>query len=384
MKMNARVLAVLVGLGVLAPVWPPAGCGIVAPARAQVAYKDTAGPYSVEQRDETWKDAARNREVPVRILMPRVKADGEAGGRPGKFPVVVFSHGLGGSRNVGAYITEHLASHGYIVIAPTHHGSDTEAVREELRERVKRRVERGRKEKDDPMGFLKDNTSDPDNLKNRPADVSFVIDQLSKDEKLAPVADVEHVGVGGHSFGAYTTFAVAGMTIDLPDGGAKGVSFRDPRVKAGVAMSPQGAGAMGITASSWDTMAAPVLSLTGTKDYGQGERAAAWRREGFDTTRSAAAMLVVIRDAAHGTFSDFAGSKRTGGEGPGKDHAQHIRYTKMVTTAYFDAYVRGDQSALAWLAERELAKFDEGACEVAFKSGKNAEPKGGTKSTERK
>ncbi len=349
------------------------------PALAQEAYKDTAGPYAVNHRDETWKDAARNREVPVRIFTPSVKEEaagsGAGRGKPGKFPVIVFSHGLGGSRNVGAYITEHLTSHGYIVIAPTHHGSDTDAVRKQVRERVRDRLRPGgaKPDKDEQMNFLKESTSDPDNLRNRPLDISFVLDSIAKDEKLRPIADLEHVGVGGHSFGAYTAFAVAGMTVDVAEakGGEGGKaekarSFRDPRVKAAVAMSPQGSGAMGITRSSWDKLAVPVLSLTGTKDYGQGQRAAAWRREAFDTTKGVDAMLVVIRDAAHMTFSDNAGAEFNGTE-PAKDHAKHIRYVKMVTTAYYDAYVLGDQSALNWLKSGELGKFDDGACAVERK-----------------
>lgn len=363
---------------------------LLSPASGQEAYKDTAGPYASPHRDETWKDAARNREVPVRIYTPRVKEEkadaavpadgaqgrgggGEAGkgGRPGKFPVIIISHGLGGSRNVGAYICEHLASHGYIVIAPTHAGSDTAAAQDEIRKRVRDRVRPGKAKHDEAqqrLTFLQASSSDPDNLRNRPRDISFVIDQLSKDEKLAPIADIEHIGMGGHSFGAYTGFAIAGMTIDLPESpdGGPAKSFRDPRVKAVVAMSPQGTGAMGITKSSWTKVAVPVLSLTGTKDYGQGERAAAWRREGFDSTRGVEAMLVVIRDATHGTFSDNAGS-RLRGEETSKDHDKHIRYTKMVTTAYFDAYVRGDQSALKWLKSDDLAKFDQGACAVELK-----------------
>jgi predicted dienelactone hydrolase len=226
--------------------------------------------------------------------------------------------------------------------------------------------------------FIKESTTNPENIRNRPRDVSFVIDQLSRDGKLSVLADVDHIGVGGHSFGAYTGFAIAGMTIDLPDAGEGGVeAFGDRRVKAVVAMSPQGAGVMGITSSSWDKVAIPVLSLTGTRDYGQGERAAAWRREGFDATKGVEAMLVVIRDATHGTFAANAGSRLTGAV-IGKDHDAHIRYVKMVTTAYFDAYVRGDQSALTWLKSGALKTFDEGACAVEFKAAGGEKKEGPT------
>ncbi|MBX3376560.1 MAG: hypothetical protein KF678_06100 [Phycisphaeraceae bacterium] len=358
---------------------------LLSPSLAQEAYKDTLGDYKVSQRDETWRDEARKRDVPVRIYTPTIKEESPepAGrGKPGKFPVIVYSHGLGGSREVGAYLAKHLASHGYLVISPTHAGSDTEALRERARERVRENIRERRPAlrrnrepapNHDPEGrqelmeYLKDSTSDPDNLRDRPRDITFVLDHVAKDEKLSPVADLTHVGVMGHSFGAYTAFAVAGMTIDLPDeNGGPNQSFRDERVKAVVAMSPQGVGVMGITAKSWDKVAIPVLSLTGTKDYGQNARAAAWRREAFDSTKGVPAMLVVIRDATHGTFSDFAGGRLTG-ESSGKDHAKHIRYIKMVTTAYFDANVLGHQGASNWLKSDNLSTFDDGACAVERK-----------------
>lgn len=340
----------------------------LAPARGQEAYKDKDGPYTVDRREASWHDEARNRDVPVCIYTPHVeKAEGL---RAAKFPLIIFSHGMGGSRDGYAYIGKHLASHGYVVIHPTHAGSDTKAIREAMLKnsgggRIRDRLKGGKKGGE---GLIAENTSDPDNLRNRPRDVSFVIDAVKKDEKLEAMTDLERIGVAGHSFGAYTSLAVAGMTVDLPEGpeGGKGKSFREPRVKAVVAMSPQGEGAMGITKGSWEKVAAPVLTLTGTKDYGQGQMAAAWRRQPFDSIKGVPDYIVTIRDASHMTFADNAGAKIKG-ETPSPDHAKHLRYVKMATTAFFDAYVRGDQTALKWIQGGELGKFDEGACVVEKK-----------------
>ncbi|KAF3206977.1 hypothetical protein TWF106_011471 [Orbilia oligospora] len=41
-------------------------------------------------------------------------------GFPSKFPVVVFSHGLGGTRNTYSYVTASLAAHGCVVFCPEH------------------------------------------------------------------------------------------------------------------------------------------------------------------------------------------------------------------------------------------------------------------------
>ena len=55
-------------------------------------YKSVQGPYAVGQEVRTWYDARRRRDVPVRIYLP--EAVGEI------FPVIIFSHGLGASRDL--------------------------------------------------------------------------------------------------------------------------------------------------------------------------------------------------------------------------------------------------------------------------------------------
>src|SRR5262249_46511497 len=136
-------------------------------AAPEALYQSTPGPYAVRTIDDEWHDAARNRDVPVRIYLPRPA--GVAGTKArtlgGPHPVIVFSHGLGGSRNNYGYFCNHLASHGYIVIAPTHAGSDTRSLIE-----YRHRATGG--------GWLKDSISDAKNLRDRPRDISFVIDQI--------------------------------------------------------------------------------------------------------------------------------------------------------------------------------------------------------------
>jgi len=359
------VMAALVGL-------------VAGPGWGQELYKAVGGPDGVKRWDATWRDEGRGRDVPVRVYVPRVKADGkggdEAGGAGGapvppgavvKFPVVVFSHGMGGSRAGYSYIGEHLASHGYIVVVPTHAGSDTAAIRDAMIEQAKKDggARRGllqRRGRGAGQGvgqgvgldLIAENTSDPENLRQRPRDVSFVIDQIAKDEELGPIADLDRVAVAGHSFGSYTSLAVAGMLVDLSGekaGKGEPASFRDARVKAVVAMSPQGTGAMGIHAGAWEPITIPVMMLTGTKDYGQGERSAAWRREGFEGMKGAAAWLVTITDATHMTFSDNAGLALRPGASAAAGHEKHRALTLAVTTAFLDASLKGDAAAAEWM-----------------------------------
>ncbi len=75
------------------------------------------GPFAVEVATYDWVDKTRDREVPVKIYFPKT-------GR-GPFPIIIFSHGLGGSRDGYEYLGRHWASHGYVSVHLQHKGSDT-------------------------------------------------------------------------------------------------------------------------------------------------------------------------------------------------------------------------------------------------------------------
>lgn len=352
----------------------------VSAARAGDLYKAPEAVRAVKVVDAEWRDEARGREVPVRMYVPEKKGNE-------KLPLIVFSHGLGASREMYGYFGKHMAECGYVVIAPTHAGSDTEALRAWTKENG------FGKKNDEGEGWLQAGISDPDNLRNRPKDISFVIDRAGKAPELAGLIDFERVGVAGHSFGAYTSLAVGGMTVDLPD--AKSTSFRDPRVKAVLPMSPQGSGAMGISKQSWSGVVVPVLFLTGTKDYGSGGRAASWRREGFDSVVGVDDFLFTIDGATHMTFGgprNGAGdgndakdksvrgrirekirervreksAEKSGGTDP--DVEEHSEMTLAYARAFFDAYVRGDAKAREWLVT--YAKDKHSDCAAEFKPAK--------------
>ncbi len=328
---------------------------LAATALAQEPYKPAPGPFQVEQLDETWADAARPdkdgkpRQVPVRIYIP-TKVTLEITPGQGKYPVIVFSHGLGGTRQGYAYLGRHLASHGYLVIHPQHAGSDLDSLRQPG-ERL--------------IGIVERDTSDPANLENRPRDVTFVLDQVAKHERLSAIADLDHAGVAGHSFGAYTALACAGMTVDLPAKPAQ--SWADPRIKAAAAMSGQGSGVMGITEHSWDKITVPVLIMTGTNDRAQGGRPPAWRHEPFDHLNNPDTFFLNIKDATHMTFSGRAGPAGPN-DAPGKDDApagpaaRHLDWIRQTTTAFFDAYLRNDAAAKQWLATGAIRKVSDGDC----------------------
>ena len=60
-------------------------------------------------------DLSRDRKLPVRVYFPETKAAA---------PVVILSHGLGGSCDNNPYLGNHWAKRGYVVVFVQHPGSD--------------------------------------------------------------------------------------------------------------------------------------------------------------------------------------------------------------------------------------------------------------------
>lgn len=281
--------------------------------------------------DLTVKDAAREREIPIRIYLP-----GSAGVTSGTAhvaisaaPVVLFSHGLGGSRDNNPYLGRHWAARGYVAVFLQHPGSDTS-------------VWRG-KPAAQRMGAMQGAAS-ARNFMLRVKDVPAVLDQLARwnatpGHPLAGRLDMRRVGMSGHSFGAVTTQAVSGQRVA---GGL--VSFTDPRIRAAIAFSPS-APERGRPERAFGGVAIPWMLMTGTKDVAViGKADLPSRLAVFPALPPGGKYEVVLYNAEHSAFSDRAL--------PGDREARnpnHHRAILALSTAFWDTYLRGDAAAKAWL-----------------------------------
>ncbi len=297
----------------------------VAAASAPARYDPDRTLYEFRQFDEVWTDEARARAVPVRVVHP----DGA-----GPFPVVIVSHGLGGSRESYAYLGKHLAARGYVCVHLQHAGSDAE-------------VWRG---KSHPFQELGRAARDMRAALARPADVRFAIDRLTAlaqaDGPLKGKLDLARIGVAGHSYGAWTALSVAGEVFENPLDG-KEVSLADERVRAAVAMSaPVSARTRRMLDRAFAKITIPVLHLTGTKDESPlGETRAVDRRAPFDHSPRSDRILITFQGADHFVFSGrLWRMKRAGAR---DEHFQKL--TRAACAAFFDATLRNDAAAGEYL-----------------------------------
>ncbi len=275
-------------------------------------------------------DAARQRTIPIRVYRPR--SDGPA-------PVLLFSHGLGGARTNNPYLGEHWSARGYVVVFLQHAGSD-ESVWKNVGPLRRMRALRG--------------AANAQNFLLRTGDVPAVLDALTRwnadpTHPLAGALDLAHIGMSGHSFGAVTTQAVSGQTF--PDGRA---AYRDARIDAAVIMSPS-TPAKGTAAQAFGTVSMPWLLMTGTKDVARvGGQTLENRLEVYPALPAGSKYELVLFDAEHSAFGDRALPGESDARNP-----NHHRAILALTTAFWDAYVRDDPAARAWLDGPEAGRVLE-------------------------
>ncbi|MEM6699500.1 MAG: alpha/beta fold hydrolase [Bacteroidota bacterium] len=173
------------------------------------------------------------------------------------YPLIIVSHGYVGSRFLMTYLTENLASKGYIVVAIDHKEST-----------------------------FRDAAPFPSTLLNRSKDVLFILDQMAESKHfLSQLIDADNTALIGYSMGGYGVLNVAGagysdQAVQLfggMTGGSNALAVRgisnedyqssiDPRIKAVVAFAP-----WGMKQKVWDSeglkgLKIPTFFVAGSQD----------------------------------------------------------------------------------------------------------------------
>jgi predicted dienelactone hydrolase len=277
-------------------------------------------PALPEPRRTIWRDAARERDIPVLLRLP-------AATRPR--PAVLLSHGLGGSREGLAYLGHGLAEAGFVAIHLQHPGSD-EA------------VWRGAAQRGQALAAA---ALDVRHALARLQDGIFAVDEVLRrngvaGDPLAGRVDPDRLAIAGHSYGAWLVQHLLGQRIP---GGGRGLPLPEQRLRAGIALSPSPP--RGLPARlAFAAVQTPMLHVTGTADHGWVEGATPADREiPFRSIDGAPQVLAVLEGASHGAF---AHEPAAGGRWA--DPTYHRR-TASLAALFLRATLEADAAARAGL-----------------------------------
>ena len=279
--------------------------------------------------------------------------------RNAPYPIVAFSHGLGGVRYQSASITEHLASHGYVVVAPDHPGSvlfDLDF---------------------DEIGQV---------ALERPDDIRFSVDHIvelseTDHKRLGGMVDIDPgYAMIGHSFGAFTTLAIAGGEADyagmeaycsanggdgcgyISDVDASDLALHgslDDRIVTAIPMSPGIWYAFGEDGSNLAD-SVPMLVLGGTSDNVLGYDSEI--RPTYDHLGGPKALATLEGFGHYAAYSDMCTILPVFGDCADADTidvAGGIRSTIGLTTAWLGVYFLEDDAYRPWLEDDWRANFPE-------------------------
>lgn len=283
------------------------------------------GDYAFSEHRTEWHDTARDRTIAAKFYKPE---------RGDPAPVIVFSHGLGGSTDAATYLGEHLASWGFLSVHIQHPGSDTE-------------VWQGERGRFAIVRALRQAAANPQTAIDRFNDLPFALDQIS--DRRGPLelnADTSRMGMAGHSFGAHSVLAAAGRAYVTQDGE---FSFKDDRIKAAVALSPAPPGRHA-TEQEYPQIYAPIdipiMHMTGTEDTTPLDRnqSPTSREIPFRFIQGSPQYLVVFEGGDHGVFS----GQRLGRPAP-ENYPRIQAHVSGVTIAFFLAHLNDDAEARDWL-----------------------------------
>ncbi len=277
-----------------------------------------AGAATITRQD--WEDAARQRSLPVLLRLPQAPE-----GSQGPLPLVIISHGLGGSREGLAYLGEGLSQGGIAALHVQHPGTDDS-------------LWRGNANRQASFAAA---ASDAGRALDRLRDIVFLLDSIPRRPELAGRVDARRTGIAGHSYGAWLVQHMLGQRLP---GGDRGLTLPEPRLSAGIALSPMPPEGLP-PRLAFARVVAPMLSITGSEDHSWigGVRAEA-RRVPFDSI-TAPGALAVLQGAGH---ASFAGEPGIGGRW--EEDSYHNRAAGLAL-AFLRALWLGDAAARAFLRD---------------------------------
>jgi predicted dienelactone hydrolase len=255
-----------------------------------------------------------------------IAVDAPPSAEGGPYPLLVFSHGYGGSGLSAVFLTEGLAARGWIVAAPDHHDQDSAV-----------RIRTGQLKDFNRLGLLRhagaiaaSTPRDRGKYLYRLDEMRCALDGMMTSEPFGKRIDGARVAVGGHSFGGFTALGLCGA---IPE-------RHDPRIK-GILLFSTGAGGYLFDADELKQVHIPSMLFMGEQEENQ--------RRGAETMKALSAKVfgnlsapkyfLEIKGATHFAFNNRFSFTRASERMSGTE--EQFWLIRRYSIAFLEKYVAG-------------------------------------------
>jgi len=245
-------------------------CCTVAHSNAQEAVLQPLFHVGYQVFDLTYQKGGQTQTLTVAVWYPtaarpkshnyggptsgRVAVDAAPRAEGGPYPLLVFSHGYGGSGLGSLFFAEALAARGWIVACPDHHDTFSAV-----------RIRSGQQKHFNRIGFLRDarelaasGPADRGKYLYRLDELKLALDGMLTSGRFGKLIDKNRIAAGGHSFGGFTALGLCG-TIN---------ARHDPRIKA-VLLFSTGAGGYLFRDDELAAVRIPSMLIMGEREENQ-------------------------------------------------------------------------------------------------------------------
>lgn len=277
---------------------------------------------NVEEISFDWIDQNRNRAVPALLFKPAHQQKAKA--------LIVFSHGLGGSKERYAYLGQYWASQGYASLHVQHDGSD-------------RKVWRGNRLL---LPFRLMDAADETEALARVQDVKFALDQILVSEYAADF-DEENIMMAGHSYGANTSMLLSGAQVEQ---NGQLVSLKDERIKAAILISAPPFYNDQPLDQVLAQVTIPTLHITTTEDEIKVPGYYSAPQDRFELYYAMASSYKVLAVFSSGSHNIFSGWRRDSDTAPQQQVIKAA--TQALSSAFIEQVTTGDGRAMSQWAQQ--------------------------------
>lgn len=244
----------------------------------------------------------------------------------GPYPLLVFSHGYGGSGLAAVFFTEALAARGWIVACPDHNDRYSAV-----------RIRTGQQKDYDRLGLLQhakeitlSGPGDREKYLYRLDEMRLALDGMLTSDTFGKLIDRDRIAVGGHSFGGFTALGLCGTIKER----------HDPCIKA-VLLFSTGAGGYLFSEDELEAVRIPSMLFMGEREEDQlrGSKTMPELSAKIYRNVSSPKYFLEVKGASHFSFNNrFADNQRTQLLSGTEEQFEVIR---RYSIAFLEKYVAG-------------------------------------------